>query len=84
MVIDEDDRHLVAELVEALEELLDDRRGEALEGFVEEKHADLSGKRPRDRHHLLLAAREEIRGGFEALADAGKILEDPVEGPGGA
>src|SRR3954470_14428644 len=60
VVVDDDDRDLAAELVEALEELLDDGRSEALEGLVEEEHAHGAGERARDRDHLLLAAGEEV------------------------
>src|SRR5918994_1155715 len=81
MVIDENDRDLVPKPVEALEQLLDYRRGKALEGFVEEERADVSGERPRDCYHLLLTAGQEVRRSVEALADAGKILEYFFEAP---
>src|SRR5688572_2759068 len=81
MVIDEDDRHLVAELVEALEELLDDGGGESLERLVEQEDADVARQGAGDGHHLLLAARQEIGRRIEALADAREIIEDALEIP---
>ena len=72
VVVDDDDRDLVAQLVEALEQLLDDRRREALEGLVEQEHAHVAGERARDRHHLLLAAGEVVGRRASARAMRGK------------
>ena len=47
-------------LSNALEQLLDDGRREALERLVEQQHAHVAGQRARDRHHLLLAAGEVV------------------------
>ena len=77
MMIDD----LVAELVEALEELLDDGGGESLERLVEQEHAHVARQRAGDRHHLLLAARQEVGRRIEALADAREIVEDALEIP---
>src|SRR3954462_776111 len=81
VMVDDDDRDLVAELIEALEELLDDGRREALERLVEEEHAHVAGERAGDRHHLLLAAGEEIGGGVEALGETREVGEDALEVP---
>ena len=56
MMVDDDDRDLLAQLVEALEQLLDHGRRQTLERLVEQKHANVAGQRARNRHHLLLAA----------------------------
>ena len=47
-------------LSNALEQLLDDGRREALERLVEQQHAHVAGQRAGDRHHLLLAAGEIV------------------------
>src|SRR3712207_5656939 len=84
MVVDDDDGDLAPEPVEAFEQLLDDGRSKTLEGLVEEEHLHVARKGARDRHHLLLAAGQEVRRSVEPLADAGEILEDLVQVPADA
>src|SRR3712207_3273893 len=81
VMVDNDDRNLMAELVETLEELLDDSRSKTFEGLVQEQHLHVAREGACDRHHLLLAAGEKIRRGVEPLTDAREVLEDPVQIP---
>ena len=78
VVVDDDDRDLVAQLVEGLEQFLDHRRRQALEGLVEQQHLRVAGERPRHRDHLLLAARKVVGRRAPALLDARKEGEDPL------
>ena len=61
IMLDDDHGDFAAQLVERLEQLLDDRRRKPFERLVEQEHAHVARQRARDRHHLLLAARQEIR-----------------------
>ena len=76
VMVDDQDRDLVAQLVESLEQLFDDRRREALEGLVEQQHAGVARERTRHRHHLLLAARQVVGRRAPALLDAREEGED--------
>src|SRR5207244_5015527 len=53
IMLDDEDGDLAPQLVERLEDLLDDGRGESLEGLVEEEQLHVAGQRTRDRDHLL-------------------------------
>ncbi len=55
-----------------LRDLLDDHRGEALVGLVEQQHLDVARQRPGDGQHLLLAARQGHALLLAALARRGK------------
>src|SRR5690606_20964058 len=81
IVIDDDDRNLAPEPVEALEQLLDNGGRQSFERLVQQKHLHVAGKRAGDGHHLPPTARNEICGRVEALADSGEVLEDPLEVP---
>src|SRR5690606_14497105 len=81
IVIDDDDRNLAPEPVEALEKLLDDGWCQSLERLVQQKHLHVTRKRAGDGHHLLLTAGKEIRRRIEALANSGEVFEDPLEVP---
>ena len=56
MVVDDQDRHMMAQPVERLEQFLDDRRRQPLERLVEQQYAGVARQRTRDRDHLLLAS----------------------------
>ena len=62
-------------------DLLDDHRGKALIGLVEQQELQVAGQRAGDRQHLLLAARE--RRGFlpAALGQTREMLVDALERP---
>src|SRR3712207_9505725 len=81
VMVDNDDRNLMAELVETLEKLLDDGWSKTLEGLVQEQHLDVAREGACDCHHLLLAAGKEIRRGVEPLTDPREVLEDLVHIP---
>ena len=81
MMVDDDDRDLVPELVEAFEQLLDHRRRQALERLIQQQHAHVARQSARDRHHLLLAAGEIIGRLVQPLLDAREIFEDALEIP---
>src|SRR5262245_47088915 len=80
-MIDDDDRNLATELVEAFEQLFDDRRRQSFEWLVEEKDAHIAGQRAGNRHHLLLAAGQVVGRRVEPLAQARKEREDAIELP---
>ena len=56
MVIDDDDRDFVAQLVEGLEQLFHDSRGQTLEWLVQQQDAGIAGQGTGHGHHLLFAA----------------------------
>ena len=55
IMVDDNDRHLTAKLVETLEQQLDDRWSQPLERLIQEKHPHVSRQGAGNRHHLLLA-----------------------------
>src|SRR5262249_50226996 len=74
MVVDDDDRDLPPQRVEAFERLLDDRRRQTLERLIEEQHADVAGSVPRPPHHRLPSAGKKTARRWESLLRARKIL----------
>ena len=81
MMIDDDDRDLLAQPVERLEQLLDDGGSKSLEWLIEQQHSHVTGQRTRHRHHLLFAAGQIVRRAVQPLADAREILVDPLASP---
>src|ERR1700674_1974571 len=81
MMIDDDDGDLLAQLVEALEKLLDHRRCQAFERLIEQKHTNVTRQRARNGNHLLLAAGKEIRRRIEPLLEARKVVENSRQIP---
>src|SRR3990170_633234 len=84
VVLDEEDRHAgLVDLGQDVADLLDQERGEALGGLVDQQQAGVAHQRPRDREHLLLAAGQEpalLRG---PLPHEREVLVDALEGPRG-
>src|SRR5262249_25069524 len=76
MVINNQDRYLVAQLVEGLEKLLDYGWRQTLEGFVEKQHTRVARKGARDSNHLLLSTRKIVGGRTPALLDTGEEGKD--------
>ena len=81
MVIDDDDGDFLAQPIERLEQLLDHRWCQTLEGLVEQQDPDVARKGAGDRDHLLLAAGEIIRRAVEAFANPRKIFVDAFSSP---
>src|SRR6478609_5067067 len=81
VVIDDDDGDFLAQTIEGFEQLLHDRRRQALEGLVEQQNPNVARQRAGDRNHLLLAAGEIIRRTVEPLADPREILVNALAGP---
>ena len=71
VLLDEQDRHGLGRLGERIGDLVDDARREALRGLVDEQQPVLVHERPRERDHLLLAARERA-GALVAPARRGR------------
>jgi hypothetical protein len=72
----------------ALEELLYDRKGQALERLVDKKHSNVARKSARCWHYPLLVAGQDVCSDVEPLADPREVLEDapqipshPMSGP---
>src|SRR6476646_2046756 len=81
VVIDDDDGDLVAQSIEGLEQLLDNRRRQAFERLVKQENPDVAGKCPGYSHHLLFAARKIVSRAIEPFTDSWKILVDALTGP---
>src|SRR4051812_20838459 len=81
MVINDDDRDLLAQPVKRLEQLLDHGWCEPLERLIEQEHPHITRQRAGNRDHLLLATREIVRRAVEPLADAWKVFVDALAGP---
>src|SRR5262249_25433776 len=60
VLLDQEDGHLLllVDVADDLEDLLDDQRREAERRLVEQQQPRPAHQRPRDRQHLLLAARQ--------------------------
>src|SRR4051812_29365775 len=80
VLLDHEDREplLGGEAVEGLDQLLDDRRSEALGGLVHDQQLRVAQQRPADREHLLLAAGQQRAAVVLALGEAGEELIDGV------
>ena len=65
-------------------DLGDDDRGETLGRLVHHQQARIEQQRPRNRHHLLLAARELRAGVGLALRQSRESVVDALDGPGAA
>ena len=81
MVIDDDNRDLLPQPIEGLEELFDHRWRKALKRLVQQKNPDVAGKRASHGHHLLLTTGEIICRAIQPLLDSRKILVDAFAGP---
>jgi hypothetical protein len=80
VLLDEEDRHArVVDVLDDLEDVGDEDRGEAERRLVQHEEARLPHEPARDRGHLLLAARERARllllALFEAREDREHLLE---------
>src|SRR5690242_9695712 len=62
-------------------DLRDDEGREAFRGLVHEHDARIAHEPAADREHLLLAAGKRARGLQGPLSEAGKELEDALDGP---
>src|SRR5262249_34811521 len=76
MMVDDDHRDVVAQLVEGFEQLLGDGGGEALERLVEQPHAKVSRKRAGDRPQLPPPPPEKSRRRGPAPREAREIRRD--------
>src|ERR1700676_5276277 len=65
----------VAQLQQDLDNLVDDRRLDALGRLVEKDDARFAAKAACDRQQLLLAARKRAAGAVEKRLEAGKLLQ---------
>src|SRR5205823_12822700 len=75
VLLDEQHRDAMGlEVGERLKHALPHERGESERGLVKEKQARSSEKRPRDREHLLLPARESSREHSATLAQDREAL----------
>src|SRR5260370_31203198 len=68
----------LADLLEELGDLLDDRRLDAFGRLIEQEDFWIAGERARDRELLLLAARQVAAGAFLALPQHREQAEDLV------
>ena len=66
--------HVLAQLVEDLEQLQHHGRRQSLERLVQQQQLDVAGQRARHRHHLLLAARQIVGRDVHALFQAREHL----------
>src|SRR6059058_3525386 len=65
----------------ALEELLYDREGQAIEWLVDKKHFNVARKSVRYCHDPLRVAGQDVCSDVEPLADPREVLEDPPQIP---
>src|SRR5262249_35377637 len=84
IVLNDHDRQILAQPVERLEQLEDDRWRQALERLVEQQEPHVARECARDSDHLLLAAGEIIRRDMHAVLQARKEREDLFFAPGHA
>ena len=78
VLLDEQHRRQLREPLEDARDFADERGREALRRLVDEQHAVVVQQRPRDRDHLLLAARERARALPSALLELGEELVHEV------
>ena len=72
VLLDEDDRRQLGRALECLRHLGDEEGGQTLRGLVDEQELVAVEEGPRDRDHLLLAARERpgtLRGALAELRE---------------
>ena len=82
VLLDQQDAQTVLlEPPEHLDQVLDDRRRQALRGLVHDQELRVGQQRASDRQHLLLAARELRATVLAALCETRKQVVDPVRRP---
>ena len=82
VLLDEDDRCDLGRPLEHARDLRDEQRREPLRRLVDQQHAVVVQERARDRHHLLLTARERAGALLRALAQLGEELVHEVVASG--
>ena len=80
ILLDQQDRRAAAlDLLQAIDQAADDRRRKALGRLVDQQQPARLDDRARDRHHLLLPARQRARAREPEFPQRGKEAENPLQ-----